>query len=120
MYSGIIFKSFASLFFSTFVSTTTKVLDSFSSWSTVSLMPLLNGSVADNAPDVVKTLAELKASGKISHYGDFTKPFNSQFTTDWRTYLTAFAESYSNGSDMSADDCLSEMQAKFDQDVAES
>lgn len=91
-----------------------------SSWSTVSLMPLLNGSVADNAPDVVKTLAELKASGKISHYGDFTKPFNSQFTTDWRTYLTAFAESYSNGSDMSADDCLSEMQAKFDQDVAES
>ena len=89
------------------------------SWSAVSLMPLLNGSTADNAPEIVKTLASIKASGNIAHYGDFTKPFNSQFTTDWRTYLTAFAESYANGSNQSAEDCLAAMQAKFDQNIAE-
>ena len=82
-------------------------------------MPLLNGSVAESTPEIVKTLAEIKATGNISHYGDFTKPFDSQFTSDWRTYLTSFAESYSNGSDMSADECLENMQAKFDQDIAE-
>lgn len=90
-----------------------------SSWSAISLMPMLNGDVADNAPEVVKTLAELKSTGNISHYGDFSKPFSSQFTSDWRTYLTAYAESYSNGSNMSADECLAEMQKKFDQDIAE-
>lgn len=89
------------------------------SWSAVSLMPLLNGSTADNAPEIVKTLASIKASGNIAHYGDFTKPFNSQFTTDWRTYLTAFAESYANGSNQSAEDCLAAMRAKFDQNIAE-
>ena len=89
------------------------------SWSAVSLMPLLNGSVADNAPEIVKTLASIKGSGNIAHYGDFTAPFNSQFTTDWRTYLTAFAESYSNGTNQSPADCLSAMQAKFDQNIAE-
>lgn len=82
-------------------------------------MPLLNGSVADSTPEIVKTLAAIKASGEISHYGDFTVPFNSQFTSDWRTYLTSFAESYSNGTNMSADDCLADMQKKFDQDIAE-
>lgn len=89
------------------------------SWSAVSLMPLLNGSTADNAPEIVKTLASIKASGNIAHYGDFTKPFNSQFTTDWRTYLTAFAESYANGSDQTSAQCLADMQAKFDQNIAE-
>ena len=89
------------------------------SWSAVSLMPLLNGSVADNAPEIVKTLASIKGSGKIAHYGDFTAPFNSQFTTDWRTYLTAFAESYADGTNQSAADCLAAMQAKFDQNIAE-
>lgn len=96
------------------------IKDGSSSWSAVSLMPLLNGSVSDNAPEIVKTLASIKASGNISHYGDFTKPFNSQFTKDWRTYLTAFAESYSNGTNKSALDILSDMQAKFDQNIAES
>ena len=89
------------------------------SWSAVSLMPLLNGSTADNAPEIVKTLASIKASGNIAHYGDFTKPFNSQFTTDWRTYLTAFAESYANGTNQTAEECLTDMQAKFDQNIAE-
>lgn len=89
------------------------------SWSAISLMPLLNGDAAANAPEVVQTLAKLKASGDISHYGDFTAPFNSQFTSAWRTYLTAFAESYSNGTKQSADQCLSDMQAKFDQISAE-
>ena len=89
------------------------------SWSAVSLMPLLNGSVADNAPEIVKTLAAIKGSGNIAHYGDFTAPFNSQFTTDWRTYLTAFAESYANGTNQSPEECLANMQAKFDQNIAE-
>lgn len=89
------------------------------SWSAISLMPLLNGSAASNAPEVVQTLAKLKASGDISHYGDFTAPFNSQFTSAWRTYLTAFAESYSNGTKQSAKQCLDDMQAKFDQIIAE-
>ena len=89
------------------------------SWSAVSLMPLLNGNVADNAPEIVKTLASIKGSGNIAHYGDFTAPFNSQFTSDWRTYLTAFAESYSTGANQSAADCLAAMQAKFDQNIAE-
>lgn len=95
------------------------VTEGAASWSAKSWMPLLNGSVADSTPEIVKTLAEIKATGNISHYGDFTKPFDSQFTSDWRTYLTSFAESYSNGSDMSADECLENMQAKFDQDIAE-
>lgn len=95
------------------------VVNGGSSWSAVSLMPLLNGEVADNAPDIVKTLAEIKKSGNVASYGDFTMPFNSQFTTDWRTYLTAYAESYSKGENMSSDDCLAQMQEKFDQDIAE-
>ena len=95
------------------------VVEGGASWSAVSLMPLLNGSVADNAPEIVKTLASIKASGNIAHYGDFTKPFNSQFTTDWRTYLTAFAESYANGSNQTPEQCLTDMQAKFDQNIAE-
>ena len=95
------------------------VTEGAASWSAKSWMPLLNGSVAESTPEIVKTLAEIKATGNISHYGDFTKPFDSQFTSDWRTYLTSFAESYSNGSDMSADECLEDMQAKFDQDIAE-
>lgn len=95
------------------------VTEGAASWSEESWMPLLNGSVADSTPEIVKTLAAIKASGEISHYGDFTVPFNSQFTSDWRTYLTSFAESYSNGTNMSADDCLADMQKKFDQDIAE-
>ncbi len=95
------------------------VVEGGSSWSAVSLMPLLNGKVADNAPAVVKTLAEIKGSGNIAHYGDFTKPFNSQFTSDWRTYLTAFAESYANGAGQTPEKCLADMQAKFDQNVLE-
>ncbi len=95
------------------------VVNGGSSWSAVSLMPLLNGEVAGNAPEVVQTLAGIKKSGNIAHYGDFTAPFNSQFTTDWRTYLTAFAESYANGSPQSPDECLAAMQAKFDQNIAE-
>lgn len=96
------------------------VVEGGGSWSAVSLMPLLNGSVADNAPDIVKTLASIKGSGNIAHYGDFTKPFNSQFTTDWRTHLTAFAESYANGTKKAPTDTISELQAKFDQDILES
>lgn len=95
------------------------VTEGADSWSSISWLPLLNGSVGESTPEIVKMLAEIKASGDIAHYGDFTMPFDSQFTTDWRTYLTAFAESYSNGSNMSAEECLEEMQAKFDQNIAE-
>lgn len=96
------------------------ITEGAASWSAVSWMPLLNGSVADSTPEIVKTLAGIKGTGNISHYGDFDAPFNSQFTTDWRTYLTAFAESYSNGKNMTAQEILDAMQEKFDQDIAES
>lgn len=89
------------------------------SWSAVSWMPLLNGSVSDATPDIVKTQAEIKKSGNIAHYGDYTTQFTTQFKTDWRAALTSFAESYHNGSNMSADEALAEAQKKFDQNIAE-
>lgn len=95
-------------------------VDGADSWSSVSGIPLLNGSVGQDAPEVVKELAEVKKSGNISHMGDFTAPWTSQFTTIYRKHLTAFIESYAKGSPMTAHDCLVAMQAEFDQALAES
>lgn len=95
------------------------MVDGAGSWSAVSMMPLLSGAVADNVPDIVKTLAEIKASGNIASLGDFTAPFNAQFNTDFRAYVTEFAESYLNGTNQSPEECLKNMQEKFDQDIAE-
>ena len=94
------------------------VTEGGSSWSAVSLMPLLNGSVADNAPEIVKTLASIKGSGNIAHYGDFTKPLSSAFTTAWRTELTAFAESVLTGGSMTVEDCIANLQAAFDEVIS--
>ena len=87
-------------------------------WSDVSLMPLLNGYVSEDAPQIVKDLAAAKSANSVN-YGDFSKPWSSQFTTEWRTALTHFAETYANGNPETPAECLAEMQAKFDQIIAE-
>lgn len=89
-----------------------------SAWSDVSLMPLLNGYVSDSAPQIVKDLAAAKSANSVN-YGDFSCPWNSQFTTEWRNALTHFAETYANGNPETPDQCLAEMQAAFDQIIAE-
>ena len=87
-------------------------------WSEMSQMPLLTGVTSDNLLPIVKTLAEIKGTGNISHYGDFTKPFASAFTTAWRTELTAYAESVLTGGNMSIDQCLENLQKAFDEVIA--
>ncbi|MEA5015181.1 MAG: extracellular solute-binding protein [Candidatus Limiplasma sp.] len=84
-------------------------------WSELSQMPLLTGVTSDKLLPMVSTLAEMKASGNIAHYGDFTKPFSSAFTTAWRTELTAFAESVLTGGDMTVEQCLENLQKAFDE-----
>ena len=87
-------------------------------WSEMSQMPLLTGVTSDKLLPLVKTLAEIKSSGNISHYGDFTKPFSSAFTTAWRTELTAYAESTLTGGGMTIDQCLANLQKAFDEVIA--
>jgi raffinose/stachyose/melibiose transport system substrate-binding protein len=87
-------------------------------WSEMSQMPLLTGVTSDKLLPLVITLAETKASGNISHYGDFTKPFNKAFTTAWRTELTAYAESVLTGGGMTIDQCLENLQKAFDEVIA--
>ncbi|MDD3214523.1 MAG: extracellular solute-binding protein [Eubacteriales bacterium] len=84
-------------------------------WSEMSQMPLLTGKTSDKLLPMVKTLAEIKLSGNIAHYGDFTKPFSSAFTTAWRTELTAYAESTLTGGGMTIDQCLENLQKAFDE-----
>lgn len=84
-------------------------------WSELSQMPLLTGVTSDKLLPMVSTLAEMKASGNIAHYGDFTKPFSSAFTTAWRTELTAFAESVLTGGGMTVEQCLENLQKAFDE-----
>ena len=74
--------------------------------------------MCDKLLPIVKTLAETKASGNISHYGDFTKPLNKAFTTAWRTELTAYAESVLTGGGMTIDQCLENLQKAFDEVIA--
>lgn len=87
-------------------------------WSEISQMPLNTGVVSDNLLPMVKTLAEMKGSGNIAHYGDFTMPLSSAFTTAWRTELTAFAESVLTGGDMTVEQCLENLQTAFDEVIA--
>lgn len=84
-------------------------------WSEMSQMPLLTGKTSDKLLPMVITLAETKASGKIAHYGDFTMPFSSAFTTAWRAELTAYAESTLTGGGMTIDQCLENLQSAFDE-----
>ncbi len=87
-------------------------------WSEMSQMPLLTGVTSDKLLPLVKTLAEIKASGNIAHYGDFTKPFSTAFTKAWRTELTAYAESVLTGGTMTVDECLANLQKAFDEAIA--
>lgn len=87
-------------------------------WSEMSQMPLLTGVTSDKLLPIVKTLAEIKGTGNIAHYGDFTKPLSSAFTTAWRTELTAYAESVLTGGTMTIDDCLKNLQAAFDEAIS--
>jgi raffinose/stachyose/melibiose transport system substrate-binding protein len=84
-------------------------------WSEMSQMPLLTGVTSDKLLPMVKTLAEIKASGEIAHYGDFTMPLSSAFTTAWRVELNAYAESKLSGGSMTIQDCLANLQAAFDE-----
>ena len=84
-------------------------------WSEMSQMPLLTGVTSDKLLPMVKTLAEIKASGEIAHYGDFTMPLSSAFTTAWRVELNAYAESKLSGGSMTIQDCLDNLQAAFDE-----
>lgn len=84
-------------------------------WSEISQMPLNTGVVSDKLDPLVRTLAELKASGNIAHYGDFTMPLSTAFTTAWRAELTRFAESVLTGGDMTVEQCIENLQAAFDE-----
>lgn len=87
-------------------------------WSEASQNPLCSGAVSDKLQPMVQTMAEVKASGNIAHYGDFTKPLSSAFTTAWRTELTAFAESVLTGGSMTVEDCIANLQAAFDEVIS--
>ena len=87
-------------------------------WSEASQNPLCSGDVSDKLQPMVQTMAEVKASGNIAHYGDFTKPLSSAFTTAWRTELTAFAESVLTGGSMTVEDCIANLQAAFDEVIS--
>ena len=96
------------------------VTEGSTDWSETTLLPLTTGKTTDDLLPLVKTLAEIKASGNIAHYGDFTKPFNSEFTTAWRKGLNEFAESNMTGGSMTPEDTLENLQAYFDDIIATS
>lgn len=83
-------------------------------WSETTLLPLTTGKSSDSLLPLVKTLAEIKESGDIAHYGSFTKPFSSEFTAAWRKILTVFAESCVTGGSITPDETLVELQKAFD------
>jgi raffinose/stachyose/melibiose transport system substrate-binding protein len=56
------------------------ITDGALTWSEMTNMPLCSGKSSDKLLPMVKTIASIKASGNIAHYGDFTKPFNTEFT----------------------------------------
>ncbi len=82
-------------------------------WSEISQMPLNTGVVSDNLLPMVKTLAEIKKSGDIAHYGNFTKPFTSAFTTALRGELTSFVESCITGGGMTVTQALENLDSAF-------
>lgn len=87
-------------------------------WSETTLLPLTTGKTSDKLLPLVKTLSSIKASGKIAHYGDFTKPFNTEFTTAWRKGLNEFAESCMTGGTMTPQQALEKLQKYFDDIIA--
>jgi raffinose/stachyose/melibiose transport system substrate-binding protein len=89
-------------------------------WSETSMMPLVTGETSDKLLPVVKTIAAIKSSGNIAHFGDFSKPFTAEFTTAWRRALGSFAESSVTGGIMTTEQALTNMQALFDNIIATS
>jgi len=96
------------------------ITDGAGAWSETTLLPLTTGKTTDKLIPLVRTLAEIKASGNIAHYGDFTKPFNSEFTTAWRKGLNEFAESSMTDGKMTPEEALANIQAYFDDVIATS
>ena len=88
-------------------------------WSATAGAPLLSATTTEGLMGAVKTLAELKAEGKTIPMGAFTTSWTSQFTTIYRKHLVAYADSYAKGEPITADQCLENMQAEFDQVLAE-
>lgn len=87
-------------------------------WSEMSQMPLLTGVTSENLLPMVITLAEIKSSGNIAHYGDFTKPYSSAFTSALRVELTSYAESVLTGGTMTIEECIQNLQKAFDEVIA--
>lgn len=90
------------------------ITDGALAWSEATMLPLTTGQVSDKLLSVVKTLSAIKETGNIAHYGDFTMPFNTEFTTAYRRGLNAFAESAVTGGTMTPAQCLANIQAAFD------
>lgn len=88
-------------------------------WSETTMMPLITGQTSDKLLPVVKSMAGLKATSSISQ-GVFTKPFDTEFLTAWREGLISYAESVCTGKPMTHDECLQNIQDKFDDIIATS
>ncbi len=97
--------------------------DCMGMWSDGSSQPCITGATTENTPDFLKTILDIKATGNVSGYGEFTLPFSSAYTSAYRKALTAFA-SYccigtpADGVD-SVDSCLAYMQELFDEEYAQ-
>jgi raffinose/stachyose/melibiose transport system substrate-binding protein len=87
-------------------------------WSEMTNMPLCSGQTSDKLLPMVQTIASIKASGNIAHYGDFTMPFNTEFTTQWRNALNSYAESVITGGSATVEDALKNIQDLFDNIIA--
>lgn len=94
------------------------VTDGALTWSEGTMMPMLNGVSSDKQLPVVKTMAEIKASGQAVSQGAFTKPLDTEFTSAWRKALTGYAESVVTGNPMTHEECIENIQALFDDIIA--
>ncbi|MEA5016048.1 MAG: extracellular solute-binding protein [Candidatus Limiplasma sp.] len=94
------------------------VTDGAMIWSEATQMPLITGKTSDKLLPMVRTLAEIKQSGNTVGYGDFSKPFNTEFTAAFRKALNEFGESVATGTGMTVEQCLENMQAYFDDIIA--
>lgn len=89
-------------------------------WSNESMMPLTTGQTSDQLPASVRDIIDIKNSGKIVGYGDFTMPFSAEATTKWRQVLTEFAESNMTGGSMTPEKAIEFLQRAFDDMIATS
>ena len=96
------------------------VTDGAMIWSEGTMMPLITGVSSDNMLPVVKTIADIKASGNYVSQGAFTKPMDTEFTNAWRKALISYAESVVTGNPMTHEECIANIQALFDDIIATS